>query len=33
MVDVAGYARLNGQTGIAITGGESFATLEQTYLF
>jgi len=33
MFDLEGYARLNASVGIAITGGESFATLEQAYPF
>ncbi len=33
MFDVEGYSRLNAAVGIAITGGESFATLEQAYPF
>jgi L-alanine-DL-glutamate epimerase-like enolase superfamily enzyme len=33
MFDVEGYSRLNAAVGIAITGGESFATLEQVYPF
>ncbi len=33
MFDVQGYSRLNAAVGIAITGGESFATLEQVYPF